>query len=188
MPNAKRSWPLLLLAACSLIPGFGLVFGSAGVSWGLVSDRPRARLAVGLGAAGALLNLIGVGWLLWHLQQQPAFASVSARRSRADLNKLVVAIESYHKDTGIYPARLDVFTQLPYSLKLINIQDFSAGVFRRPREYQYQLAPDGRTYTLSGIGADGQPGTADDVYPRVADSAAGRRGLRRSREPGGLTR
>jgi hypothetical protein len=44
MPNAKRSWPLLLLTACSLIPGFGLVFGAAGVSWGLVSDRPRARL------------------------------------------------------------------------------------------------------------------------------------------------
>jgi hypothetical protein len=41
----------------------------------------------------------------------------------------------------------------------------SAGVFRRPREYQYELSPDGRGYTLYGVGADGRPGTADDVYP-----------------------
>src|SRR4051812_5282085 len=46
MLTPKRSWPLLLLAGCSLLPGFGLLFGAAGVSWGLVSDRPRARLAV----------------------------------------------------------------------------------------------------------------------------------------------
>ena len=132
MPNAKRSWPLVLLAGCSFIPGCGLLFGAAGVSWGLVSDRPRARLAVVLGAAGALL----------------------------------AAIESYRKDTGAYPARLSVFAQLPYSLKLVNIQDFSAGVFRRPREYQYERSPDGRRYKLYGVGADGQPGTADDVYPQ----------------------
>jgi hypothetical protein len=165
MTSAKRSWPLLLLASCSLTPGFGLLFGAAGVSWGLVSDRPRARLAVVLGATGALLNLIGGGLLLWHLQGQPAYTSVNAASSRADLNKLVAAIEGFHKETGVYPVRLAVFVQLPYSLKLVNIHDFSAGVFRRPREYQYELSPDGRGYTLYGVGADGRPGTADDVYP-----------------------
>ena len=173
MPSAKRSWPLLLLAGCSLIPGFGFFFGAAGVSWGLVSDRPRAKLAVGLAAIGALLNLTGGGLLMWHLQGQSAYAPLYAARSRADLNKLVAAIEAYHKETGAYPARLAVFTELPYSLRLINISDFSAGVFRRPREYQYELSPDSRGYTLYGVGADGQPGTADDVYPE-AGAAAGR--------------
>jgi hypothetical protein len=165
MPNPKRSWPLLLVSGCSLIPGLGFFFGAAGVSWGLVSARPRARLAVVLGATGALLNLIGGGLLMWRLQGQPGYAPVYAASSRADLNKLVVAIEGYRKDTGAYPTRLDVFGQLPYSLKLVNISDFSAGVFRRPREYQYELSPDSRSYTLYGVGADGQPGTADDVYP-----------------------
>jgi hypothetical protein len=167
MPNAKRSWPLLLLSCCSLIPGLGFLFGAAGVSWGLVSDRPRARLAVGLGATGALLNLVGGGLLMWHLQAQPGYAPVYAASSRADLNKLVAAIEGYRRETGAYPARLSVFAQLPYSLKLVNISDFSGGVFRRPREYQYELSPDGRRYTLYGVGADGQPGTADDVYPEA---------------------
>ncbi len=174
MPNAKRSWPLLVLAGCSLIPGFGLFFGAAAVSWGLVSDRPRARVAIGLGATGALLNLMGGALLMWHFTGQPAYAPVYAASSRADLNKLVDAIEGYHQDTGAYPARLAVFVQLPYSLKFVNIQDFSAGVFRRPREYQYELSPDGRGYTVYGVGADGQPGTADDVYPGLGGAAAPR--------------
>ena len=79
----------------------------------------------------------------------------------------MAVIESYHKDTGAYPARLAIFGQLPYSLMMVNISDFSGGVFRRPREYQYELSPDGRRYTLYGVGADRQPGTADDVYPGV---------------------
>jgi hypothetical protein len=175
MPEAKRSWPLLLLAGCSFIPSFGFLFGAAGVSWGLVSDRPRARLAVVLAAVGALLNLMGGGLLMWHLQGQPAYAPMYAASSRADLNKLVAAIEGYHKDTGAYPARLGVFGQLPYSLKMVNISDFSGGVFRRPREYQYELSPDGRRYTLYGVGTDGQPGTADDVYPGLGAGTGQRR-------------
>src|SRR4051812_48929029 len=151
--GAKRSWPLILLSCCSLIPGLGFLFGAAGVSWGLVSDRPRARLAVVLGATGALLNLVGGGLLMWHFQGEPGYAPAYAASSRADLNKLAAAIEGYHKETGAYPARLAVFTQLPYSLKLVNISDFSAGVFRRPREYQYELSPDGRRYTVYGVGA-----------------------------------
>jgi hypothetical protein len=48
-------------------------------------------------------------------------------------------------------------------------------VFRRPREYQYELSPDGRTYTVYGVGADGQPGTADDVYPGLGAGTGQRR-------------
>ena len=174
MPGAKRSWPLLLLAGCSFIPGFGLFFGAAGVSWGLVSDRPRARLAVVLGATGALLNLMGGAFLMWRVTGQPSYAPMYAASSRADLNKLVAAIEDFHRDTGAYPARLAVFGQLPYALKFVNIQDFSAGVFRRPREYQYERSPDGREYTVYGVGADGQAGTTDDVYPERGRAGAPR--------------
>src|SRR2546426_8925333 len=58
-PSAKRSWPLLVLGACAFVPGFGIFFGAAAVTWGLVSDRPRAKWGVLLGGAGALLNLVG---------------------------------------------------------------------------------------------------------------------------------
>jgi hypothetical protein len=88
------------------------------------------------------------------------------------------AIEAYHREQGRYPVRLATFTQLPYSLRLINIQDFSVGVFSRPREYRYDLAPDGRTYTLFAVGADGRPGTADDLFPELPDSVVGHSGYR----------
>jgi hypothetical protein len=58
MHRTKRSWPLFLLAGSSFLPGFGLFFGAVAATWGLVSDRPRAMLAAGVGATGALLNLL----------------------------------------------------------------------------------------------------------------------------------
>jgi hypothetical protein len=72
-----------------------------------------------------------------------------------------------------------VFTELPLSLKLVNIQDNSAGVFRMPQSYQYRLAPGGRTYVLFAVGSDGRPGTPDDVFPVLPDSVARRSGYRR---------
>lgn len=176
---AKRAWPLFLLAGASFIPGIGVVFGAAAVTWALVSDRPRALVAAGLAASGAFLNMLGGGLLVWRLgHDNPAYAAAGAARARGDLGKLVVALETYRREQGRYPARLDAFTQLPYSLRLVNIQDFSAGVFSRPREYHYDLAPDGQTYTLFAVGADGRAGTTDDVFPDLPDSLARRSGYR----------
>lgn len=176
--RAKRAWPLFLLAGASFIPAFGVFFGAAAVTWALVSDRPRALVAAGLGATGALLNILASGLLVWRLGSNPVYAASRAIRARRDITKLVVALETYRREQGQYPARLDAFTQLPYSLRLVNIQDFSAGVFSRPRVYHYDLAPDGRSYTLFAVGADGRPGTADDVFPDVPGSLTGRSGYR----------
>jgi hypothetical protein len=103
--------------------------------------------------------------LVWHVEQEPSFAAAGERRARRDLAKLVGALEAYRDQQGHYPARVAAFTELPYSLRLINIHDLSAGVFARPREYQYELALDGQTYALAAVGMDGEPGTSDDVYP-----------------------
>ena len=174
----KRAWPLFVLAGASFVPGLGVFFGAAAVTWALVSDRPRALVAAGLGAAGAFLNLLGGGLLMWHVGNNPVYATAGAASARRDLAKVVVALEGYHRERGHYPARLDAFTQLPYSLRLVNIQDFSAGVFSRPREYHYDLAPDGRSYTLFAVGVDGRPGTADDLFPDLPDSTARTSGYR----------
>lgn len=144
----KRAWPLFLLAGAAFLPGFGVLFGAAAVTWALVSDRPRALVAAGLGAAGALLNLMAGALLVWHAGKNPAFASAGAANARHDLSRLAGAIEDY------------------------------AGVFSRPREYHYDLAPDGRTYTLFAVGVDGRPGTADDLFPDLPDSVARHSGYR----------
>ena len=181
VPKPKRTWPMFLLAGASFLPGFGVFFGAAAVTWGLISDRPRAMVAAGLGATGAVLNLIGGALLVWQVQKTPAYASVGATSARRDLRKVVEALEDYHRQEGRYPTQLTVFTQLPYSLRLINIQDFSAGVFTRPREYQYEAAPDQQTYTLFAVGTDGEAGTADDVLPSLPDSLARSSGYRAPR-------
>ena len=174
----KPAWPLFLLAGSSLLPGLGLFSGAAAVTWGLVSDRPRALLAAALGAAGALLNVCGAVLLVRHLDQDPAYASAGARSAAADLGHVVAALEGYRRQEGHYPDRLAVFTRLPYSLRMINVHDFTAGVFRRPREYHYELDADGRTYTLFAVGSDGVPGTGDDIYPELPDSVARNSGYR----------
>jgi hypothetical protein len=138
-------------------------------------------LAAGVGAAGALLNLLGGVLLVWHVERGPTYAAVGERSARRDLARLVGALEAYRDQRGHYPARLAAFTELPYSLQLVNIQDFSAGIFARPREYQYELAPDGQTYMLAAVGIDGEPGTSDDVYPDLPDSVAQHSGYRAPR-------
>jgi hypothetical protein len=166
----RRSWPLLLLAAGAFLPGLGLFFAAAAVTWGLVSDRPRARLAVVLGGAGGLLNLIGGVLIVWSIKDNPAFAASNAASAKRDLTRLAAAIETYRKTEGVYPPDLTVFTRLPLSLKLVNVQDFSAGVLHGPRMYQYQRSSDGRAYDVYGVGTDGKPGTGDDVRPAPPDS------------------
>src|ERR1051326_5742947 len=81
-PSNTRSWPLLALGACAFIPGVGLLFAAAAVTWGLVSDRPRARWGVILGGAGALLNLAGGAVLVARFQHAPV-----VERSRIEMTR-----------------------------------------------------------------------------------------------------
>src|SRR2546429_4855349 len=87
-PSNKRSWPLLALGACAFVPGLGLGFGAAAVTWGLVSDRPRAKWGVMLGAAGALLNLVGGALLVARFEHAPVVERSRIEMTRHDLGAL----------------------------------------------------------------------------------------------------
>ena len=178
MSGTKRSWPLLALAAGAFIPVLGLFLAAAAVTWGLLSSRPRALLAAVIGGAGGLLNLAGGVLYVWQVQGDPVYTATTAAISGRDLARLVGALEEYRSTNGRYPGELAVFTRLPLSLKLVNVNDNSIGAFKMPRVYQYQPAPDGRSYTLFAVGPDGKPGTGDDVFPTLPDSVARRSGYR----------
>jgi hypothetical protein len=183
-PRPKPSWPLLLVAAGAFIPLLGLVFASIGLTWGLVSDRPRAMLGAIIASVGGVLNLAGFVLLTWHVQGDPTYAARRAPRVQQDLARLVGALEEYRAEHGEYPASLVVFTQVPLSLKLVNVTDFSTRSFPVPRLYVYQRSADGRRYDVYGVGHDGEAGTADDVRPELTDSVARHSGYRPSRQPG----
>ena len=177
----KRSWPLLLVAACSFIPGLGILFASIGLTWGLVSDRPRAMRAAIIAGAGGVLNLIGGVLLVWLMHDDPMSVATRSASARRDLVRVVVALENYREAHGQYPQSLAIFTQLPLSLKLVNVSDLSTGGFPVPRLYTYRRSEDGRRYDVYGVGADGRPDTEDDVRPDLPDSLARHSGYRPSR-------
>src|SRR2546430_11758183 len=92
-PSAKRSWPLLVLGACAFVPGFGIFFGAAAVTWGLVSDRPRAKWGVLLGGAGALLNLVGGAVLVGRFEHTSVVERSRIEMTRRDLGAVVLELE-----------------------------------------------------------------------------------------------
>ena len=168
--STKRSWPLLALGACAFVPGFGIFFGAAAVTWGLISDRPRAKWGVILGGAGALLNLVGGAVVIQRFDHTPVFERSRIEMARRDLGGMVWELERYRDRTGKYPATLQQLVGQPIPLRLLNIYDQTAGVFVFPRVYEYHLASDGSSYALFAVGPDGKPGTADDVRPALPDS------------------
>jgi hypothetical protein len=174
----KRSWPLLLVACCAFLPGLGLIFAGIGLTWALISDRPRAMLGAVLAGIGGVLNLAAFAVLSWHLQGDPVYAAARAPGARRDLARLVAALEQYRAQTGEYPRSLEVFTQVPWSLKFVNVTDLSTGGFPVPRLYTYRRSADARHYDVYGIGADRRAGTEDDVRPELSDSAARHSGYR----------
>jgi len=181
---AKRSWPLVALAILAFIPGLGFLFGSAAVTWGLLSDRPRARLAIGLGAAGALLQILGsIGLMLW-VQDTPSVREMQTTATRTELTRLVLELDAYRAEAGRYPPSLEAFIGYPIPRRFINIYDQSAGIFHQ-RPYTYRVAADGRTFNLLAVGRDGLPDTQDDIRPELADSILSRTGYRDPHQPTG---
>jgi hypothetical protein len=167
--RAKRSWPLLTLAATSFIPGFGFFLGAAAVTWGLLSDRPRAKLAVVIGMVGAMLQLAGTALVMWTMHDNPVMRKAMVTTAARDLARLAVELDAYHTRTGYYPGSLQELVGYPIPTRMININDVSAGLFRQ-QPYQYHLSSNRQTYTLFAAGPDGAPGTSDDIYPNLPDT------------------
>lgn len=178
-PSAKPSWPLFTVAALAFLPLLGIVFGAIGLTWGLVSSRPRAMRAALIAGGGAMINLVGIFIAAWYISTEhgDVYDQVAVTRTQQDLLVLVRAIESYREEHDAYPPSLTALQRRPAALRTINIFDPMSGLLE-PRVYAYSLARDGRTYDLFSSGADGEAGTPDDVRPVLPDSLASRAGYR----------
>ena len=178
-PPATSSWPLFTIAALAFLPLLGIVFGAIGLTWGLVSSRPRAMRAALIAGGGAMVNLAGIFVAAWYISTEhgDVYDQVAVQRTQQDLLVLVRAIESYHEEHDAYPPSLSALQRRPAALRTINIFDPMSGVLE-PRVYAYAVARDGRTYDLFSHGVDGTAGTPDDVRPVLPDSLASRAGYR----------
>ncbi|HLB55370.1 MAG TPA: hypothetical protein VJK71_09700 [Gemmatimonadales bacterium] len=176
-PSPKPAWPLFLLGGLSFVPGLGFLLGSVAAGWGLVSSRPRALVAAAIGAVGAVLNLIGFLVLGSQVFNSPELQQAKLELARQGLAEVVEAVELYRKEQGSYPPSLIVLSQKFGLQRPVRIFDPSAGLLGL-RPFQYRLAPNGESYDLFAVGADGTPGTDDDLRPVVPDSMKGKVGLR----------
>lgn len=177
-PFSLRSWPLFTVAALAFVPVAGILFGAIGLTWGLLSNRPRAITAALIAGAGALLNVGGLMTLgFFAAREQGLYSQAKVGATRNDLVALVHAIEAFHEENGAYPGSLTALQQRPAVLRTINIYDRTASALK-PRPYRYEVAPDGDSYDLYSVGEDGEAGTPDDVRPVLADSVAARVGYR----------
>jgi hypothetical protein len=177
----KPSWPLLTLASLSFLPGFGFFIGSVAVTWGLLTERPRGRLAIGIAATGALLNALVITVVL--LKAKPdgsIFAQAFSEVARQDMVRVVEALEAYHQRESAYPASLNELQRKAGILRPVNIYDHSGGVSLRPTPYHYRLTVDGSSYDLFAVGPDRTPDTPDDIRPLLPESLRKRAGFRAS--------
>jgi hypothetical protein len=169
-PTPKSSWPLLTLAGLSFIPGIGFLIGAVALTWALLSQRPRARLAGILAATGGALNFIGCIVVVLAMRHNPIMMEAQAAQTRKDLTMVVRELERFHTRKDRYPATLQELVGLPVPTTLVNIYDHSGPMLTWSTAYRYRLAEDGRTYDLSAAGPDGKPDSDDDIRPVLPDS------------------
>ena len=129
----------------------------------------------------------------------------SAVQKKTKLNQEVTQLQVYKQRYGELKQQMDALSKQLDTLKTIVPEEKETDEFIRllqgaasassvqirrltsqaivPKEYHYELAPDGRTYALFGVGVDGKPNTTDDVYPEIPDSLSRRSGYRPSGDP-----
>ena len=174
----------MLVAGCSFIPVLGLLFSAIAVPWGLVSVRRRARLGALIGLAGAVLNIAGITVATLVFERTDSYAQSEVEQAQRNLNRLVGVLEDYHTRNGRYPPNLQslISVSVPgvgaFPTHIVSIYDHARPFSFFPRPYHYSVAPDGRTYDLFSVGADGVPGTSDDIRPQLRDSIRSHSGYR----------
>jgi hypothetical protein len=161
LAQPKHSWPLLLLAGLSFIPFLGIFFAAGAVSWGLVSNRRRARLAIILGAIGGLLTVgEGVAVAMW-ASRSSEWGKAQQQLIQDDLRRVAAAIDAYRNRTGRLPPDLATLARPGSGDPFLNIIDRSASLFSMS-PFKYTRL-EGGAYDLYAVGKDGLPNTTDDI-------------------------
>ncbi len=165
----KHSWPLLLLAGLSFIPFLGILFAAGAVSWGLVSNRRRAKLAFILGAIGGLLTVGETAAIVFWASRTGEWSKAQQELIQEDLRRVAAAIDAYRERTGALPRDLATLARPGSGDPLLNVIDRSASLFSLSPFKYVQL--EGGAYEVYAVGKDGLPNTPDDIRaPRVAPS------------------
>jgi hypothetical protein len=177
--QARIGTAAFVLGGLSFIPLIGVPFGIAAIIWGLVSRKARRLTIVLLGLGGIACTIILYGGLFYFgfVQTGGIYDRLRAQLAQQQLYTLVQAVEFYRLQYGTYPDSLEQLQATLPTQSLITTFDTTG--FRLgspPRRFYYQRVGTDHYY-LRGVGADGQPFTADDIVPDITVAPNSKIGL-----------
>jgi len=129
---------------------------------------------IALGVGGILLTMIlSVSLWTYLLGNGAGKGEIYVKMAGKNLKTCVMALEFHKRMKGRYPATLrEIAPFTPGQARSeVDIYDVSAGLGSvvKMQTYQYELASDGSSYRLYGVGPDGKAGTTDDVFPELTE-------------------
>ncbi|MEX1015021.1 MAG: DUF4190 domain-containing protein [Candidatus Paceibacterota bacterium] len=158
----------LILGLVSFIPLVGVLLGILAVILGIISLKQIKKMNLGgkkMAISGIILGLLGIiftfamyGLLFYYgsVSKTGPFAELKPQASQQILIQNAGALELYKKQNGRYPNSLDEATTAGLTI-------FPTDHYFEP--FFYKASEDGRSYELRSLGADGEYGTADDIFP-----------------------
>jgi hypothetical protein len=160
-------WTAYALALSSFIPVIGIAAGPVSIAYGLSKRRTGGVKIAVIGFMGLIFTLMGgVGDLFVKVKQRAAVTqSRPLLQTKRRLDDLVRCLETYRERNGRYPESLTSLQAQPdAAITILDPMDPRPPDENR-RELAYEPDSAGRSYRLYSAGADGIPGTADDVFP-----------------------
>jgi hypothetical protein len=151
-----------LLAAASFFPLLGVPLAAVGIVAGVIKRRQGGGQLIvvavsGLALWGAVFASIPIA------QHFGGFLPQERQLTQIHLAGVLHAIEFHKNRTGAYPPSLGEL-QVQVSSPLLAFDSARGG---EPQPFHYELREGGSRYTLFALGADGIPGTDDDILPEL---------------------
>lgn len=161
------------LGLLGIIPNFGAIAGL--ILMGLGIFRYKSRSLVIIGLADILFTIVFWTAMQHWVFHSPSMTRIERQMSQTQLNGIFKNVEFYKIQHGEYPDSLQQIDDLKNDLWLSDALP-SKGSRLKPGHYYYQKT--GNKYWLFSVGDDGQPFTADDMYPTMTPADSTKFGLR----------
>ena len=174
-------WSAYALALSSFLPVLGIAGGAVSILYGL-SKRKKGGMKVAIiGFAGLIFTLLGgvSDFYVKMKRQAGVFDTQPVQKTKKRLNGLVRGLERYHEQNDRYPESLILIQeQSDTAVSILDPMDLRQPD-ENPRQLVYEQDPSGRSYRLYSAGADGVPGTQDDIFPGLPPDELAGTGYRR---------
>ena len=156
-----------------LLPNFGVIAGIVLLYQGII--RLKSRLLVIIGVADILFTIVFWAAMEHWVFHSRLFLQADKEMSKSQLNTIFKSVEFYKIQHGHYP---DSLKQVEDIKGFVWINDPLPRKSLRSEPVNFYYQKTGDKYWLFSIGEDGQPFTADDVYPTMNPADSTKFGLR----------